>query len=144
MLGANLKTLRKNKGFSQEQLATRLNVVRQTVSKWEQGLSVPDSEMLVKISEVLGASVGELLSVEIAPEKAPALEAVARELEKLNEQLAGGAYADVLISASKGKRGGRRFSEKQPQRRRFFCWCCSWPLFSPMERAVLQVWAKPV
>lgn len=88
MLGANLKTLRKNKGFSQEQLATRLNVVRQTVSKWEQGLSVPDSEMLVKISEILGASVGELLSVEIAPEKAPALEAVARELEKLNEQLA--------------------------------------------------------
>lgn len=109
MLGANLKTLRKNKGFSQEQLATRLNVVRQTVSKWEQGLSVPDSEMLVKISEVLGASVGELLSVEIAPEKAPALEAVARELEKLNEQLA----------------------TRQARRQAFFCWCCSWLLFFP-------------
>ena len=65
--------------------------------------------MLVKISEVLGASVGELLSVEIAPEKAPALEAVARELEKLNEQLAA----------------------RQARRQAFFCWCCSWPLFFP-------------
>ena len=53
MLNENIKALRKSKGLSQQELAVKLNVVRQTVSKWEQGLSVPDSDMLVAISEVL-------------------------------------------------------------------------------------------
>ena len=43
MLNENIKAIRRSKGFSQEELAVRLNVVRQTISKWEQGLSVPDS-----------------------------------------------------------------------------------------------------
>ncbi len=50
--------------MSQEELAVRLNVVRQTVSKWEQNLSVPDSDMLVKLAEVFEVSVGILLSEE--------------------------------------------------------------------------------
>ncbi len=53
MLKENIKSIRKSKGLSQEELAIKLNVVRQTISKWEKGLSVPDSEMLVAISEVL-------------------------------------------------------------------------------------------
>lgn len=53
MLNENLKSLRKSKGLSQQELAVKLNVVRQTVSKWEQGLSVPDSDMLISISEAL-------------------------------------------------------------------------------------------
>ena len=57
MLKDNLKTLRKNKGLSQEELAIKLNVVRQTVSKWEQGLSVPDAEMLISISEIFDTPV---------------------------------------------------------------------------------------
>ncbi len=40
MLGENIKAVRKSKGLSQQELAVKLNVVRQTVSKWEQGLSV--------------------------------------------------------------------------------------------------------
>lgn len=48
MFQDNLKALRKRKGITQEELATRLNIVRQTVSKWEKGLSVPDSELLDK------------------------------------------------------------------------------------------------
>ena len=52
MFSDNLKTMRKEKGFSQEQLATRLNVVRQTISKWEKGLSVPDAELLIQLAEV--------------------------------------------------------------------------------------------
>ena len=52
MLSENLKNLRKAKGLSQEELAIKLNVVRQTVSKWEKGLSVPDSEMLIRLAEV--------------------------------------------------------------------------------------------
>lgn len=50
MLNENLRNLRKSKGISQEELAIKLNVVRQTISKWEKGLSVPDSEMLIKIA----------------------------------------------------------------------------------------------
>ncbi len=45
MLNENIKALRKSKGLSQQELAVKLNVVRQTVSKWEQGLSVPDSDV---------------------------------------------------------------------------------------------------
>ncbi len=53
MLNENLKQLRKSKGLSQEELAIRLNVVRQTISKWEKGLSVPDADMLIKIADIL-------------------------------------------------------------------------------------------
>ena len=53
MLSENMKAIRKSKGLSQQELAVRLNVVRQTISKWEQGLSVPDSDMLISISEAL-------------------------------------------------------------------------------------------
>ncbi len=53
MLNENIKVIRKSKGFSQQELAVKLNVVRQTVSKWEKGLSVPDSDMLISLSEVL-------------------------------------------------------------------------------------------
>ena len=53
MLSENIKSIRKSKGLSQEELAIKLNVVRQTISKWEHGLSVPDSDMLISISEVL-------------------------------------------------------------------------------------------
>ena len=53
MLNENIKISRKSKGLSQDELAIKLNVVRQTVSKWERGLSVPDSEMLISLSEIL-------------------------------------------------------------------------------------------
>lgn len=77
MLNENLKILRKNKGYSQEQLAVRLNVVRQTVSKWEKGLSVPDAQMLVDIAEVFNVSVRELLGNDIEQEtKADTLEII--------------------------------------------------------------------
>lgn len=61
MLKDNLKSARKAKGLSQEELAIKLNVVRQTISKWEQGLSVPDAEMLISISEVFDTSISTLL-----------------------------------------------------------------------------------
>lgn len=61
MLNENIKRGRKLKGLSQQELAVKLNVVRQTVSKWEQGLSVPDSDMLIALSEVLEIPVSKLL-----------------------------------------------------------------------------------
>lgn len=84
MFGENLKTLRKQKGFSQEELAARLHVVRQTVSKWEKGLSVPDADALIRLAEVLEVSVSELLGAKIENASAD----VAEQLSRINEQLA--------------------------------------------------------
>lgn len=64
MLGDNLKYLRKKRGWSQAELAARLNVVRQTLSKWENGQSVPDSDMLIRISEIFETSVSCILDGE--------------------------------------------------------------------------------
>ena len=65
MLGENIRNLRKNKGYSQETLAEQLHVVRQTVSKWEKGLSVPDAEMLNRLSELFEVPVDVLLGSSI-------------------------------------------------------------------------------
>ena len=96
MLQENLKRFRKEKGFSQEQLAVRLHIVRQTVSKWEQGLSVPDAEMLVRVSEVLEVPVADLLGKTAGEEPRDSTpESIARELQKLNELLASQAAAQA-------------------------------------------------
>ena len=87
MFNDNLKAIRKEKGYTQESLAIELNVVRQTVSKWEKGLSVPDAEMLQKIAEVLDVSVVRLLGAELPQEKEERNE-LAEQLAKINEQLA--------------------------------------------------------
>lgn len=88
MFKQNLKKIRISKGFSQEQLSVRLNVVRQTISKWEKGLSVPDAEMLVQLAEVLQVSVSDLLGKNIETEKPNAIDNISIELSKLNELLA--------------------------------------------------------
>ena len=85
MFGENLKTLRKNKGITQEELAARLNVVRQTVSKWEKGQSVPDAEMLAKLAEIFEVPVSMLLGSRIEPDAQP--DALAEQLARINEQL---------------------------------------------------------
>jgi len=88
MFHENLKTLRKEKGFSQEQLAFRLNVVRQTISKWEKGLSVPDAELLIRLADVLDVSVSDLLGTKIeVPDGEDKELVLAKELAKLNEIL---------------------------------------------------------
>ena len=88
MLRDNLKNLRKAKGFSQEELAVKLNVVRQTVSKWEQGLSVPGSEMLLRIAAELDTTVNVLLGDTVDAEESSDLKTIAAKLEVLNEQFA--------------------------------------------------------
>lgn len=87
MLKENIKASRKLKGLSQEELAIKLNVVRQTISKWEQGLSVPDSEMLISISEVLETPVSTLLGETISESKVDDIKAISEKLEVINLQL---------------------------------------------------------
>ena len=88
MLNENIKTLRKAKGLSQEELAIKLNVVRQTVSKWEQGLSVPDADMLISISEVFETPVSTLLGETVTEPKADDIKAISEKLEVINLQFA--------------------------------------------------------
>ena len=88
MFSENLKTLRKQKGFSQEELASRLHVVRQTISKWEKNLSVPDADTLIRLAEILEVSVSELLGSKIETKNGNVTNDVAEKLSRINEQLA--------------------------------------------------------
>lgn len=91
MLSENIKTFRKKQGLSQEDLAVRLNVVRQTVSKWEKGLSVPDAEMLIRLADAFGTSVSTLLGESVQEDKSedPSedVRILAEKLETINLQL---------------------------------------------------------
>lgn len=84
MLNHNIQTLRKNKGYTQEELAIRLHVVRQTISKWEKGISVPDAETLQRLADVLEVSVSELLGMPIEEKQ---MNEVSIQLSRINEQL---------------------------------------------------------
>lgn len=88
MFNENLKKLRKEKGFSQEELAAKLNVVRQTISKWEKGLSVPDAQLLISLSEILETPVSVLLGEAIESEEIMSdRNAIAEQLSRINSQL---------------------------------------------------------
>lgn len=86
MFGNNLKLKRKEKGLSQEELASKLHVVRQTVSKWEKGVSVPDADLLVRISEVLDTPVATLIGGPI--EASADVNVISQQLEQINATLA--------------------------------------------------------
>lgn len=95
MLNENIKKLRKSKGLSQEELAIKLNVVRQTVSKWENGLSVPDSSMLIALAEELDTNVSVLLGETIEEYGPDDLKTISEKLEVINLQLAKKSMAKI-------------------------------------------------
>ena len=95
MLNENIKRLRKSKGLSQEELAIKLNVVRQTVSKWENGLSVPDSVMLISLADTLDTTVSELLGETVSETPADDMKVISEKLEAINLQLARRSIAKV-------------------------------------------------
>lgn len=84
MFAENLKKIRKDKGYTQEELAKELNVVRQTVSKWEKGLSLPDVDILSKIADILETDVNILLGGQMTT---TSQSEVAKQLAKINEQM---------------------------------------------------------
>ncbi len=109
MINENIKSARKAKGFTQEEMAIRLNVVRQTISKWEKGLSVPDADMLIKIAELLEVPVTELLGVSQNNMQQASCDTTIEELTKqladLNEQLAMKKQEHELYQKAGKKRG---------------------------------------
>lgn len=122
MLNENMKAIRKSKGLSQEELAVKLNVVRQTISKWEKGLSVPDSDMLISISEVLETPVSTLLGETIAEAKTDDLKVISEKLEVVNLQLA-----------------QRKEAKRKAFHWLFICLC----VMTVIAFAVLIVWKSP-
>ena len=88
MLSENIKAIRKSKGLSQQELAIKLNVVRQTISKWEQGLSVPDSDLLISLSEALETPVSTLLGEAVTESDVDVVKALSEKLEIINLQFA--------------------------------------------------------
>ena len=84
MLNENIKNLRKSKGLSQEELAIKLNVVRQTVSKWENGISVPDSNMLIALADELDTSVSVLLGENIQEDGSDDIKSISEKLQVIN------------------------------------------------------------
>ena len=96
MLNVNVKNARQAKGMTQEELAIRLNVTRQTVSKWEKGLSIPDAEMLIKLSEVLDVTVSDLLGT--GTNESVSNENLAEQLARINEQLAIKNKRDKIVT----------------------------------------------
>ncbi len=85
MLGENLRRMRERRGITQEELAERVHVVRQTVSKWEKGLSVPDADLLMAVAETLQVSVSELIGVDAV--QAKSIEELSVQAAVLNEQI---------------------------------------------------------
>lgn len=87
MLNDNIKALRMAKGLSQEELASRIHVVRQTISKWEKGIAVPGAEALTQLAEALETTVPTLLGEALPEPEAPAetLEVLAEKLAQLND-----------------------------------------------------------
>ena len=81
-------TVMSNHHLRNKELSLKANVVRQTVSKWEQGLSVPDSDMLISISEVLETPVSTLLGETVIETEVDTLKAISEKLEVINLQLA--------------------------------------------------------
>jgi putative transcriptional regulator len=86
MLGNQLKEYRKKKGYTQEEAADELGVVRQTISKWEHETAVSDADMLQKLANLYEVSVSDLLHV--SPEQVQEPDRLAEELEKLNDSMA--------------------------------------------------------
>lgn len=103
VLNDNIQKYRKAKGMSQEELAVGLHVVRQTVSKWEKGLSVPDAQVLIDMAALLDVSVNALLGIDVPIDNSKAL---AEELARVNELLAKKNQREGLMEqAGKKTRG---------------------------------------
>ena len=107
MIHENIKQFRKAKGMTQEELAVKLHVVRQTVSKWEKGLSVPDADVVIQLADLLGVSVHQLLGTSADTDTSAQL---SEELARLNEQLARKNQREKRLQQANQKRGWILFS----------------------------------
>ena len=93
-IGQFLQKLRKENGFTQEQLGERLGVARRTVSRWETGSNLPDLDILIELSDLYSVDLRELLDGE-------------RKGEKMNKELEGTVLKVAEYSNAEKKRSTR-------------------------------------
>lgn len=117
-IGARIRVLREKQGLTQQELADRLQVTRQTVSNYEIGRSQPDLEMLERMTQVLGVEVSVLLGEGPAP--VPARVTVRARVEQLRsgERIPWGAIIAYLLMVIPLV---------------WFAWACPWVLYLPKK-----------
>ncbi len=99
-----LQLLRKNYNYTQEELAKKLDISRQAVSKWETGATVPDLEVLLKISKLYGLTINEILEPSIQAKRISDFEQISiipeNELKEILEQFDAQSLAIASMGAS--------------------------------------------
>lgn len=97
-----LQLLRKDHGYTQEELAQELNVSRQAVSKWETGTTIPNLEVLLKLSKLYGLTINELIEPNIEVQRITDFEQISvipeSELKEVLERF----DAVSIVTASMG------------------------------------------
>ncbi|MCI9340860.1 MAG: helix-turn-helix domain-containing protein [Dorea sp.] len=97
-----LSYLRKTRNYTQEELAKQLDISRQAVSKWETGTSIPDLEVLLKISKLYGITINDILEPRIRPQRITDFEQISKISETELKEVLKVFDADSLVTALMG------------------------------------------
>lgn len=104
MIAKYLQILRKSHNYTQDELASKLDISRQAVSKWETGTAVPDLDVLLKISKLYDITINDILEPRIQPQRITDFEQIStiseKELKEALEQFDANSLVTALIGAS--------------------------------------------
>ena len=99
-----LQLLRKSNNYTQDDLAEKLGISRQAVSKWETGMTIPDLEVLLKISKIYDITINDILEPKIQPQRITDFEQIStiseKELKEVLEQFDTNSLVTALMGAS--------------------------------------------
>ncbi len=99
-----LQFLRKSHNYTQDDLAKKLDISRQAVSKWETAMTIPDIEILLKISKLYGITINDILEPRIQPQRITDFEQIAaipeKELKETLKQFDADSLTTALMGAS--------------------------------------------
>lgn len=104
MIAKYLQILRKSHNYTQDELASKLDISRQAVSKWETGTAVPDLDVLLKISKLYDITINDILEPRIQPQRITDFEQIStiseKELKEALEQFDANSLVTALMGAS--------------------------------------------
>ena len=99
-----LQFLRKSNSYTQDDLAKKLDISRQAISKWETGMTIPDLEVLLKISKLYGITINDILEPKIQYQRITDFEQIStiseKELKEALEQFDTNSLVTALMGAS--------------------------------------------
>lgn len=104
LIAAYLQFLRKSHNLTQDELAKKLEITRQAVSKWETGTTIPDLEVLLKLSKLYGISINDILEPKVEPQRIADFEGITtipeKELKEILTQFDSKSLVTALMGAS--------------------------------------------